>query len=54
VITHWLKTHNLREVQYMAGNRWVSSTERYQQNNLEDLQNEINQYHPLNFQGHKL
>ena len=28
VITHWLKTHNLREVQYMAGHRWVSSTDR--------------------------
>lgn len=47
VITHWLKTNNLREVQYMAGHRWVSSTERYQQNNLEDLQKEINRYHPL-------
>jgi integrase/recombinase XerD len=49
VITHWLKTYNLREVQYMAGHRWVSSTERYQQNNLEDLQKEINRYHPLKF-----
>jgi integrase/recombinase XerD len=47
VITHWLKTHNLRQVQYMAGHRWVSSTERYQQNNLEDLQKEISRYHPL-------
>jgi integrase/recombinase XerD len=47
VITHWLKTNNLREVQYMAGHRWVSSTERYQQNNLEDLQKEISRYHPL-------
>jgi integrase/recombinase XerD len=33
----------------MAGHRWVSSTERYQQNNLEDLQKEINRYHPLKF-----
>jgi integrase/recombinase XerD len=49
VITHWLKTHNLREVQYMAGHRWVSSTERYQQNNLEDLQKDINRNHPLKF-----
>ena len=49
VVTHWLKTNNLREVQYMAGHRWVSSTERYQQNNLEDLQKEINRYHPLKF-----
>ena len=30
VITHWLKTHNLREVQYMAGHKYVNSTQRYQ------------------------
>ena len=29
VITGWLKVYNLREVQYMAGHRYVSSTESY-------------------------
>ena len=48
VITYWLKNHNLRQVQYMAGHKYVSSTERYQQNNIEDLQKEVNRYHPLN------
>ena len=48
VITYWLKNHNLRQVQYMAGHKYVSSTERYQQNNIEDLQKEVNKYHPLN------
>ncbi|MBL6447630.1 tyrosine-type recombinase/integrase [Fulvivirga sp. 29W222] len=47
VITHWVKHHNLREAQYRAGHRYVSSTERYKQNDLEGLQEEINQYHPL-------
>lgn len=47
-ITYWLKNHNLRQVQYMAGHKYVSSTERYQQNNIEDLQKEVNKYHPLN------
>ena len=47
VITHWLKTNNLREVQYMAGHRWVSSTERYQLNNLEGLKAQVDKYHPL-------
>ena len=47
VIVHWLKNYNLREVQYMAGHKYVSSTERYQQNNIEDLQKEISKYHPL-------
>ncbi len=48
VITYWLKNHNLRQVQYMAGHRWVSSTERYQLNNLDSLQNKLDKYHPLN------
>lgn len=47
VITHWLKQYNLRQVQYMAGHRYVSSTERYQVNNLEGLKKEIDEYHPL-------
>jgi integrase/recombinase XerD len=47
VITNWLKQYNLREVQYMAGHKYVSSTERYRTDNLEDLQKELEKYHPL-------
>ncbi len=47
VITHWLKTRNLREVQYMAGHKYVSSTERYQTNNLDSLQSKLEKCHPL-------
>jgi site-specific recombinase XerD len=47
VITEWLRKNNLRQVQYMAGHKYVSSTERYQVNNLEDLQNELQQHHPM-------
>lgn len=47
VITKWLKMYNLREAQYLAGHRYISSTEKYQQNDLEGLTEEINQYHPL-------
>ena len=47
VITGWLKVYNLREVQYMAGHRYVSSTENYLINDLEDLQEEIGKYHPI-------
>lgn len=50
-ITHWLKTKNLREVQYMAGHKYVSSTERYQENDLENLQKNVEKYHPLNELG---
>ena len=47
VLTHWLKKHSLREVQYRAGHKYVSSTARYQVGNLEDLQQAIGRHHPL-------
>jgi integrase/recombinase XerD len=47
VITNWLKTKDLRTTQYMAGHRYVSSTERYQVNQLDDLQDALNLFHPL-------
>ncbi len=31
----------------MAGHRYVSSTEKYQGNNVEDLQKDIDQFYPL-------
>ena len=47
VITHWLKQYNLREVQYMAGHRYVSTTEGYLLNQTDDLLKDIDQFHPL-------
>ena len=47
VITNWLKIYNLRQVQHMAGHRYVSSTEAYFINDLDDLQEEISKYHPI-------
>jgi site-specific recombinase XerD len=47
VITHWLKQFNLRQVQYMAGHRYVSSTEGYLVNQTEDLQADIDQFYPF-------
>lgn len=47
VIICWLKLYNLRQVQYMAGHRFVSSTESYLINDLDDLQEDINKYHPI-------
>jgi integrase/recombinase XerD len=47
VIIHWLKLYNLRQVQHMAGHRFVSSTEAYKINDLADLQEEILRFHPL-------
>ncbi|MFW5852262.1 MAG: tyrosine-type recombinase/integrase [Bacteroidota bacterium] len=47
VITSWLQRFNLREVQYMAGHKYVSSTERYLLTSLDDLKSDLNEYHPL-------
>ena len=47
VIAHWLKANNLRQVQYMAGHKYVSSTQRYQLSTLDDLKSELQQHHPL-------
>lgn len=46
VITNWLGKHDLRHVQYMAGHRYISSTERYQVGQIADLQNDIDRFHP--------
>jgi site-specific recombinase XerD len=47
VITFWLQRYNLRQVQYMAGHKYVSSTERYQKLNKDDLQSELQKHHPM-------
>ena len=47
VITNWLGQHNLRKVQYMAGHRYISSTERYLTDDLENLHEMVNSFHPI-------
>lgn len=47
IITHWLKKYNIRQVQYMIGHRYVSSTEHYKITELEDLQSQLEKMHPL-------
>lgn len=47
VITHWIGQYNLRQVQYFAGHKQISTTEGYLVNQVEDLQNDIEKYHPI-------
>jgi len=47
VITNWLKQYNLRQAQYLAGHRYISSTERYLQDDLENLHEIVNNFHPI-------
>ncbi|WP_299892359.1 tyrosine-type recombinase/integrase [uncultured Lacinutrix sp.] len=48
VITVWLDKYNIREVQDMCGHKYIGSTEKYQQDNLENLMEAINNFHPIN------
>jgi site-specific recombinase XerD len=46
VITHWLQIYGLRKTQYLAGHRYINSTEYYAANELQSLTNDITQYNP--------
>ena len=47
VIARWLKEgKNLRQVQYMAGHKKVTSTERYKQTDVKKLKALIDKFHP--------
>jgi integrase/recombinase XerD len=46
VITNWLKHYNKRKVQYMAGHRYISSTEHYEASNIETLQEDLQRFYP--------
>jgi integrase/recombinase XerD len=47
VIMNWLKTNNIRQVQYMAGHKSIKSTESYRKQDLTDLTRQLELYHPL-------
>jgi site-specific recombinase XerD len=47
VIIQWLKQYDVRKVQYLAGHKYVSSTESYKENILDGLQEDITKFHPL-------
>lgn len=47
VIAYWIAVHGLRKAQYLAGHRFISSTEEYQQQDLDELQGDIDKFHPF-------
>lgn len=47
VIMNWLKTNNIRQVQYMAGHKSIQSTEVYRGKDLTDLTKQLEMFHPL-------
>jgi len=46
-VSLWIKTEGLRKAQYMAGHRYIGSTENYLSNNLDDLKDGIDKMHPF-------
>jgi integrase/recombinase XerD len=47
VILHWLRGHNKRQVQYMAGHKYIDSTERYEVQELGTLTDQLSKHHPF-------
>jgi hypothetical protein len=47
VILHWLKQHNKRQVQYMAGHKHITSTEKYVIQQLDTLTDQLSHHHPF-------
>lgn len=46
-IVLWLEKENIRQVQYYAGVRYISSIEKYRMQQTEDLRGELVKYHPM-------
>jgi len=46
LLVHWLKEGNVRQAQYRAGHRYVSSTEAFRLNDAETLREEIDAFFP--------
>lgn len=47
VILYWLKQYNKRQVQYMAGHRYIDSTERYALQEMDTLTDQLTRHHPF-------
>jgi site-specific recombinase XerD len=47
VITQWLQQNGLRKTQYLAGHKYISSTEYYAANELQTLTNDIENFNPF-------
>ncbi|MBA2583268.1 MAG: site-specific integrase [Bacteroidetes bacterium] len=47
VILNWIKMYDKRQVQYMAGHKWISSTEHYEVQELTGLTDLLTKHHPF-------
>ena len=47
VILNWLKLYDKRQTQYLIGHRYISSTEKYQAQDLQSLTDMMKSFHPF-------
>ena len=47
VIMQWVKMYGLRQVQYMAGHKQASTTEKYVAQDTDGLRDKLTKYHPF-------
>jgi site-specific recombinase XerD len=46
-ISYWITTYGLRKAQYLAGHRNINTTEQYVREQVQDLADNLKNYHPL-------
>lgn len=47
VISHWVEAYNIVKAQYLAGHRYIKTTERYKRVNMKELKEALDQFHPM-------
>jgi site-specific recombinase XerD len=47
VLLHWIKMYDKRQVQYMAGHRYIDSTKHYEVQEMDSLTDMLTKYHPF-------
>ncbi|MGB3947584.1 MAG: site-specific integrase [Bacteroidia bacterium] len=47
VVLHWIKMYDKRQVQYMAGHRYINSTKHYEVQEMDSLTDMLTKYHPF-------
>ena len=47
VISHWVESYNIVKAQYLAGHRYIKTTERYKRVNMKELKEALDRYHPI-------
>lgn len=47
VVLHWMKVYDKRQVQHMIGHKHISSTEKYELQQLDTLTDQLQRYHPF-------